>query len=170
MLSYDYNRPCARLLSNGCRPRLSPNDSITPHGIFICSGISLRTGKSTFQKQCLKAKPPDGELIQKCDLKYTTGEKHRLSASEITELLSEKGVEIPVRTVKRILAEEGFKKLPRRSRLKLGFTVKGAKVPAVSKSISMAQIEGSQFDCQSGGVFLFAPFIDVYITPVQNMI
>lgn len=88
--------------------------------------------------------------------------RHRLSAGEITELLSEEGVEISVRTVERILAEEDFKKLPRRSRLKLGFTVKGAKVPAVSKSITMAQIEGSQFDCQSGGVFLFAPFIEKF--------
>lgn len=54
----------------------------------------------------------------------------RLSAGEITQLLSEEGIEISVRTVERVLAEEGFSKLPRRTRLKLGITVRGAEVPA----------------------------------------
>ena len=40
--------------------------------------------------------------------------KQRLSAGEIVELLSEEGVELSVRTVERVLAEEGFPKLPSR--------------------------------------------------------
>ena len=63
--------------------------------------------------------------------------EHNLSAGEITQLLSEEGVEISVRTVERVLAEEGFPKLPRRSRLKIGLTVKGAKVPARSEAITI---------------------------------
>jgi transposase len=51
--------------------------------------------------------------------------EHRLSAGEIVQLLSEDGIEISVRTVERILAEEGFSRLSRRSQLKLGLTVKG---------------------------------------------
>jgi len=83
-----------------------------------------------------------------------------LSAGEITQLLSEEGVEISVRTVERILAEEGFPKLPRRSRLKIGLTVKGAEIPARSEAITIAQVEGKHFDCDSAGAFLFAPFIE----------
>jgi len=86
--------------------------------------------------------------------------ENRLSAGEITQLLSEEGVEISVRTVERILAEEGFPKLPRRSRLKIGLTVKGAKVPDRSEAITIKQVEGKHFECDAAGAFLFAPFIE----------
>ena len=84
----------------------------------------------------------------------------RLTAGEITELLSEDGVEISVRTVERVLAEEGFPKLPRRSRLKTGFTVQGAEVPERSKVISIKDVEGKTFETESAGIFLFAPFLE----------
>ncbi len=82
-----------------------------------------------------------------------------LSAGAITELLSQDGVEISVRTVERVIAEEGFSKLPRRTRLKTGFTVKGTRVPERSVSIDIQELEGRTFDSDSTGVFLFAPFL-----------
>ena len=91
--------------------------------------------------------------------------EHRLSAGEITQLLSEEGVEISVRTVERILVEEGFSKLPRRSRLKIGRTVKGAQVPARSEAITINQVEGKHFECEAAGAFLFAPFIEKLDVP-----
>jgi len=72
--------------------------------------------------------------------KICTWREHQLSAGEIAQLLSEDGIEISVRTVERILAEEGYQKLPRRTRLKIGLTVQGAKVPETSQSISMTPI------------------------------
>jgi len=86
--------------------------------------------------------------------------EHRLSAGEIVQLLSEDGIEISVRTVERILAEEGFPRLPRRSRLKLGLTVKGARVPSVSHGIHISEFENRSIDCDAAGVYLFAPFIE----------
>jgi len=86
--------------------------------------------------------------------------EHRLSAGEIVQLLSEDGVEISVRTVERILAEEGYPRLPRRSRLKLRLTVKGAQVPAVSQHIHISEFENRKIDCDAAGIFLFAPFIE----------
>jgi transposase len=86
--------------------------------------------------------------------------EHRLSAGEITQLLSEEGVEISVRTIERVLAEEGYPKLPRRTRLKVGLTVKGAEVPPVSETVSIAEVGKKSFDCEGAGVFLFAPFIE----------
>lgn len=86
--------------------------------------------------------------------------EHRLSAGEIVQLLSEDGIEISVRTVERILAEEGFTKLPRRTKLKLGLTVKGARVPAVSQRIHINEFDNRSIDCDAAGVFLFAPFIE----------
>jgi len=88
--------------------------------------------------------------------------ERRLSAGEITQLLSEEGIGISVRTVERVLAEEGFPKLPRRSCLKIGLTVKGAEVPARSEAITIEQVEGKHFDCEAAGAFLFAPFIEKF--------
>jgi len=86
--------------------------------------------------------------------------QQRLSAGEISQLLSEEGVEISVRTVERVLSEEGFEKLPRRTRLKLGFTVRGAQVPERSESLtSIEMLEGQHFESTGAGIFMFAPFI-----------
>ena len=108
---------------------------------------------------------PEGKVARrrvdsKIRLKICNWRQHRLSAGEITQLLSEEGVELSVRTVERVLAEEGFPKLARRSRLKLGFTVKGAKVPAVSQAITIHEVQAKAFDSESAGVFLFAPLIE----------
>jgi len=84
----------------------------------------------------------------------------RLSAGEITELLSEEGIEVSVRTIERVLAEEGYTRLPRRTRLKLGMTVKGAQVPAVAQRIRLGDVSQRPFDSEAAGVFLFAPFIE----------
>src|SRR3990167_3038537 len=85
--------------------------------------------------------------------------EQRLAAGEITELLSGDGIEISVRTVERVLREEGFPRLPRRTRLKTGFTVSGAEVPERSVSVSIGELEGRTFDSDSAGIFLFAPFL-----------
>jgi hypothetical protein len=85
-----------------------------------------------------------------------------LSAGEIAQLLSEDGADISVRTVERVLAEEGFPKLPRRTRMKIGLTVKGAEILQRSEGVSIAQLEGQHFTCESAGAFLFAPFLEKF--------
>jgi transposase len=86
--------------------------------------------------------------------------ENRLSAGEITQLLSEEGVEVSVRTIERILAEEGYSRLPRRTRLKLGMTVNGAQVPATAQRIQLVDRTQGPFDTEAAGIFLFAPFIE----------
>jgi len=90
--------------------------------------------------------------------KICSWREHRLSAGEIAQLLSDEGIEISVRTVERVLAEEGYSKLPRRTRLKMGLTVQGARVPEVAQLLELGQ--SKRVDCDSAGVFLFAPFIE----------
>lgn len=85
--------------------------------------------------------------------------EQRLSAGEIAELLNEDGTEISVRTVERVLAEEGFPKLPRRTRIKVGLTVRGAQIPERSETVSVDAMEGQSFECAGAGAFLFAPFL-----------
>ncbi|EKD39806.1 MAG: Transposase, IS4 [uncultured bacterium] len=64
-----------------------------------------------------------------------------------------------MRTIERVLAEEGFKKLPRRTQLKIGRTIKGAEVPQRSESITLSQLDELRVESAGAGVFLFAPFI-----------
>jgi hypothetical protein len=88
-----------------------------------------------------------------------------LSAGEIAQLLSEDGVDISVRMAERVLAKKGFPKLPRRTRLKIGLTVKEAEVPQKMTGIVIEQMEVWHFVGDPAGVFLFAPFLEKFQAP-----
>lgn len=82
-----------------------------------------------------------------------------LSSGEIAELLNDDGIEISVRTVERVLREEGYKKLPRRTRLKMAVTVKGTNVPEKATRISIRELGEQRFVSEHAGIYLFAPFL-----------
>ena len=119
----------------------------------------FRHGKIDFSEPVPEGKATRYRVTNEIRRKIREGRSCRLSGGEITELLCEEGVEISVRTVERVLAEEGFPKLPRRTRLQMGLTVKGAKVPERSELVSSRKLAGKRFDCAGAGVFLFAPFL-----------
>jgi len=132
---------------------------------YSVSYIHLLRHLFTSEKLDLAEPVPEGKTRrQRIDAglraKICNWREHRLSAGEITQLLSEEGVEVSVRTIERILSEEGYPKLPRRTRLKLGLTVKGAHVPEAAQKISAADLRKKSFDSDTAGVFLFAPFIE----------
>jgi transposase len=118
------------------------------------------SGKIDFSEPVPEGKVSRRRINSEIREKIRRWRQHALSAGEITQLLSEEGIDLSVRTIERVLSEEGFPKLPRRTRLKIGLTVKGAKVPERSESISIKQVEGKRFECESAGTFLFAPFIE----------
>ncbi len=118
----------------------------------------FRTGKIDFDEP---GGEPNGRrrVTAEVRAKIRAWREQRLSAGDIVELLSEDGIEISVRTVERVLAEEGFSKLPRRTRLQIGATVKGATVPERTHPLDLASLDGAHFEAASTGVFLFAPFL-----------
>ena len=91
--------------------------------------------------------------------KIKTYRTHQLSSGDIVECLSDEGTEISVRTVERVLREEGFPKLPRRARRRMKMTVKGAHIPEKSQTITAQDLEGQRLISSSAGLFLFAPFL-----------
>lgn len=119
----------------------------------------FRHGKIDFSEPVPEGKAARRRVDAGVRQKIVDWRKHRLSAGEIVELLSQEGVDLSVRTVERVLAEEGFARLPRRTRLKIGLTVKGAAVPERSESISIGQCEGRRVESAGAGAFLFAPFL-----------
>jgi len=131
---------------------------------FSASYVRLLCHQFRHGKIDISEPAPEGKTLRRRVNSQTRGKivtlrRQRLSAGEIAELLNEEGVELSVRTVERVLAEEGLPKLPRRIRRKIGLTVKGAEVPERAESISIGRTEGRRMESTCAGVFLFAPFI-----------
>jgi transposase len=129
------------------------------HGYLRLLKHQFRKGKIDFAEPMPEGKVARRRVTNETRQKIKAWRTKLLSAGEITELLSEDGIEISVRTVERVLAEEGFPKLPRRTRQKTGFTVKGAEIPDRSECITPSCLEGQKFNCAGAGVFIFAPFL-----------
>ena len=123
------------------------------------------TGKFDFSEPVPEGGSSRYRVTAETRRKIRAWREKELSAGEIAQLLSDEGLDISVRTVERVLAEEGFPKLPRRTRLKIGLTVKGAEVPQKTTGISIGQMEGQHFVCESAGGFLFAPFLEKFQVP-----
>lgn len=91
--------------------------------------------------------------------KIRTFREKQLPAGEIARMLADEKIEISVRTVERVLAEEGFPRLPRRTRIQRSLTVKGAEIPERSERIVLERLDGNKFNSPHAGVFLFTPFL-----------
>lgn len=119
----------------------------------------FRHGKIDFSEPPAEGSRSRRKVTAETRRKIVSWRQQNLSAGEIAQLLSEEAIDISVRTIERVLAEEGFHKLPRRTQLKIGRTVKGAEVPKMAASVALAQLEGQRLESAGAGVFLFAPFI-----------
>ncbi|KKM11597.1 transposase [Clostridiales bacterium PH28_bin88] len=119
----------------------------------------FRHGKIDFSEPIAEGKATRWKISAGARQKIIDWRQRQLSAGEIAELLAQEDIDVSVRTVERVLAEEGFPKLPRRTQLKIGRTVKGADVPARAESILPARVEGKRMESAGAGVFLFAPFL-----------
>jgi len=119
----------------------------------------FRTGKFDFHEPPDAGKVARRRVSHEVRAKIRAWRERRLSAGDIAQLLSQEHVEISIRTVERVLAEEGFEKLPRRTQLKVGLTIKGAQVPAKAQAISLSSLDGHCVESNAAGIFLFAPFI-----------
>jgi len=118
----------------------------------------FRHGKLDFSEL-----PADGRGARKVTReirgKIIAWRQQGLSAGDIAQLLCEDHQDISVRTIERVLAEEGFPKLPRRTRLKIGATIKGTAVPQRAETLDFARPVDFKSDSSGAGIFLFAPFV-----------
>lgn len=119
----------------------------------------FRHGKLDFSEPLPDEATARRRVVADTRRKISEWRQRNLSAGEIAELLSLEGVELSVRTVERVLAELGFPRLPRRMRLKVGLTVRGAQVPDRAQAITLGELGERTLDSPGAGVFLFAPFL-----------
>jgi len=86
--------------------------------------------------------------------------RKRLSAYQIAEVLETLGTPVSMSTVSRILTEEGFSRLPRRTQLLIGITKDNTIVPSHASELDPDTLTGWQGECAVGGIFLFAPLLE----------
>ncbi len=119
----------------------------------------FRHDKIDFSEAVAEGSRPKRRVDAATRQKIVAWRQRELSAGDIAQLLNQEAIDISVRTIERILAEEGFKKLPRRTQLKIGRTIRGAEVPEVAAPLAVERLEEQRFESAGAGVFLFAPFI-----------
>jgi len=119
----------------------------------------FRHGKIDFSEPTAEGKTSRRKVNKDTREKIIQWRQKQLSAGEIAELLMKEGIELSVRTVERVLAEEGFTKLPRRTQLRIGRTIKGAEIPEKATPVCVTSLGSARYDSDGAGVFLFAPFL-----------
>ena len=119
----------------------------------------FRHDKIDFSEPAVDGKTERRKVTKDIRDKIIHWRQGNLSAGQIAELLMQEGTELSIRTVERVLAEEGFKKLPRRTQLLIGYTVKGAEIPEKSEPVNVSLLNGERYESNGAGVFLFAPFL-----------
>jgi transposase len=121
--------------------------------------FQFRHGKIDFSEPTTEGVTARRKVGKDTREKIVQWRQKELSAGEILEVLLQEGIELSIRTVERVLAEEGFPKLPRRTQLQIGRTVKGSELPDRSETVSVALLDGARYESDGAGVFLFAPFL-----------
>jgi len=116
-------------------------------------------GKIDFSEPLPEGKKNRYRVSNECRRKIRQWRENNMSSGEIAQCLSEEGNDLSIRTVERVLREEGFEKLPRRSLLKIGMTVKGAHVPEKAEQIRLHDLGKQNMATDHAGVFIFAPFL-----------
>ena len=86
--------------------------------------------------------------------------RKRLSAYQIAEVLETLGTSVSISTISRILADEGFSRLPRRTQLLIGITKDNTIVPECAAELDADTLTGWSGECAVGGIFLFAPLLE----------
>jgi len=92
--------------------------------------------------------------------------RKNLSAYQIAEVLETVNDEkVSISTIDRVLDQEGFPKLARRTQLKIGITKDNTIVPEYAETIHPSSLDGLEVNTDVGGIFLFAPFIEHFKIP-----
>jgi len=81
------------------------------------------------------------------------------SIYEIQEILASEDHKTSLQTINRILKDEGFNKLQRRTGEERGISKRNTLLPKKASPISLDDLDKYKFECQVGGIFYFIPYI-----------
>ena len=85
--------------------------------------------------------------------------KSNHSIYDIRKILRSEGYKTSIQTINRVLDDQGFQKLQRRTRREIGLTKKNTLIPKTATKLDLETIDKYRFECQVGGIFYFIPYI-----------
>jgi len=85
--------------------------------------------------------------------------KKNYSIYDIRDILKQEGFSWSLDTIGRVLREEDFVKLPRRTNEELGLTKNKTLIPVKTKQLDFIGLNDYRFECQVGGIYYFVPYI-----------
>jgi transposase len=106
-----------------------------------------------------KPGPKDRNTSEEAKTKIISLRKQNLSAEDISNQLLSENIKISLRTVERILEDEGFSKLSRRTNKERGLTKKKTIISERSHQLVSSELKNQKFHCKTAGVFLFIPYL-----------
>jgi len=105
-----------------------------------------------------KPGPKERNTSEETITKIISLRKQNLSSEDIYNQLLSDNIKISLRTVERILEDEGFSKLPRRTNKERGLTKKKSIIPERSHQLVSYELKNQKFHCKNSGIFLFLPY------------
>jgi len=85
--------------------------------------------------------------------------KKNHAITDIQDILKQDGHSWSIGTIGRVLRDEGFAKLPRRTQEERGVTRKNTLLPPKATALDLNNLENHRFECQVGGIYYFIPYI-----------
>jgi len=131
------------------------NYSLSTFQSMVCN---FQNGKIIFF-QTTKRGPKERQTSKSVSKRIIELRKKNLSAYEIKDILKQESIKVSIQTISRILKDEGFSRLPRRTKAEKGLTKKGTLIPPISRKIEFTTQRDYHFECQVGGIYYFIPYI-----------
>ncbi|HEY4756684.1 MAG TPA: transposase [Ignavibacteriaceae bacterium] len=106
-----------------------------------------------------KPGPKDRTTPEEIRTKIVSLRKQNLSSEDICNQLLSEDIKVGKKTIERILEDEGFTKLPRRTNQERGLTKKKSIIPERACQLESCELKNQKFHCKTGGIFLFIPYL-----------
>ncbi|MDG6219574.1 MAG: transposase [Candidatus Thermoplasmatota archaeon] len=141
---------------------LTQKEIAAKHGYAVST---FQTLVRDFKKQKIMFFPPvkkgpkDSRMAPSLKDKIVYYRKQNYSIYEIQDTLFNEGYSWSLDSINRVLREEGFAKLPRRTSAELGLTKKKTSIPPKAMRLHFDDLSDYSFDCQVGGIFYFIPYM-----------
>jgi transposase len=118
----------------------------------------FKAGKISFF-QAKKPGPISRKMPKQMQQLVLNYRKENLSAKDINSRLEQAGYKCSTRTVERVLADVNIPKLPRRTHIELGKSLKNTLIAERCVPLDFAKLKPFRYDCPVAGVFFFLPYL-----------
>jgi transposase len=141
---------------------LSANEVAKKYGYTVSSVYTFvrdaKSGKLEFFPK-IKKGPKQKRTRPEIQKQIVDHRKSGKSVADIHQILADTGINISKKTIERILKENGFPKLKRRTNIELRRSKNNTIIPDRSEILDFNKLKPFDVDCPTVGIFFFIPYI-----------